>query len=67
VVFWVVSQCSDAVRYQRFRGLFCVHLKSDLNMEAAWSFHIITRCHSLNLHRRRNLKTCILRLDYKLK
>jgi hypothetical protein len=33
-IFWVVTLCSVAIRYQHFRGLF-------LKMEAVWSSEIL--------------------------
>jgi hypothetical protein len=48
-VFWVVTQCSVAVGYQRFRSSCCLHLHFALKMEAARtpekfvSYHNTTR------------------------
>jgi hypothetical protein len=36
-VFWTMAPCSDMARYQRFRGICCIHLQGEvtLKMEAA--------------------------------
>jgi len=36
-VFWVVTPCSDMVRYHSFGGPCCLHLNFTLKMEAACS------------------------------
>jgi hypothetical protein len=35
VVSWVVTPCGVVVGYQRFRGLSCLHLQSEVN---AWRY-----------------------------
>jgi hypothetical protein len=49
-VFWVVTPCSVVVGYQRFGGPYCLYLRSDVRIEAAWTsetlvFYNTTRRH----------------------
>jgi len=30
-VFWVVTSCSDVVRYHRFGGFYCLHLQGEVH------------------------------------
>jgi len=60
-VFWVVTQCSVTVRYQRFGELCCLHLQCEARFsETLVSYRNTTRRHNLedldmNLHCRENL------------
>jgi len=61
-VLWAATRCSVVVRYQRFWGPYCLHLR--LLSYHNTTQHNTTRRHNpeevnLNLHRRRNPKTLI--------
>jgi hypothetical protein len=36
-VFWYVASCSDMVRYQRFGGPCCLHLRGEVKRDATRS------------------------------
>jgi len=59
--YYTVLHCCDAIGNQRFRVSWWLHLQGET--------HISTQCHNpedreLNLHRRKNLKSCIVTLSF---
>jgi hypothetical protein len=48
--FWVVTPCSVAVGYQRFRGPCCLHLQGEMKMEATRSSKMFVSYHNTARH-----------------